>query len=260
MRRIPSIGLTRQTRLVRGAAPAPHWTPLALTNLFAWFSAKQKVYSDAGTTPAVNDDPVRRWVSMNDVGIYVDQSTLGNRPVYVTDDGAPYVYFDGSNDFMASNVVASDIDATTGLTVWVSLWAGVLAADTSVISAWTGTASRMFNLGWDTGPKATWEIDDGDGLSKTSIRPGGIVLPDLATWNTMAGTFDNASNGMKLLLKNAELATGSYTNTPTGDEPFTFGRLLSGADRWFNGYLRDVVIVERQLTSDELLLLEGYAA
>lgn len=57
------------------------WTPAALSPV-VWLKNNTLLFSDAGTTPAVDTDPVYRWGDSTGNGFHANQTTLGNRPIY----------------------------------------------------------------------------------------------------------------------------------------------------------------------------------
>jgi hypothetical protein len=70
----------------------PPFSPSSL-GLDLWLEARDGLYSDAGTTPAVQDDPVYRMTDLSGNGHHADQATLGLRPILKTDGGFPVVRF-----------------------------------------------------------------------------------------------------------------------------------------------------------------------
>jgi hypothetical protein len=55
-----------------------------LPNLWNWVRSDQGVYSDAGVTPAVADDPVQQWNDLSGNGRHFTQATANARPIYKT--------------------------------------------------------------------------------------------------------------------------------------------------------------------------------
>ena len=101
--------------LLGGTVPKPD----TVAGITGWWESDFNVYSDAGTTPAVDNDPVRRWVSRLD-SHYVDQATLGNRPTFKTGIlvGLPIVRFDASNDVLDTDVALSTFLAVGAKTIF----------------------------------------------------------------------------------------------------------------------------------------------
>ena len=99
--------------LVGRGGSADAWTPEALSSLVAWFDPSYGVYSDAGTTPAVVDDPVYRWVSRNNASLYLEQATLSQRPILKQAAGGDkYLLSDGTDDAMVPSIQIAPTSAT----------------------------------------------------------------------------------------------------------------------------------------------------
>lgn len=92
------------------------------TNLTGWWRADAGVYSDAGSTPAVDTGTVYQWNDQSGNGFHMSQPTSTNRPTYRTNfvNGQPAIRFDGVDNEM--NTAAGSVDsilATTQGTVFV---------------------------------------------------------------------------------------------------------------------------------------------
>lgn len=67
-----------------GFRSAATWTPLALgAALKGWYTADFGVYSDAGTTPAVDLATVQQWNDQSGNANHLSQATAGSRPQYL---------------------------------------------------------------------------------------------------------------------------------------------------------------------------------
>ena len=82
-------------------------------------------YSDAGTTKAVNTDPVQQW---NDALVVVassnlSQATLGLRPIFTTggSGGKSYLAFDGTDDTFSNGLTIDNYMAVGASTVTLAL-------------------------------------------------------------------------------------------------------------------------------------------
>jgi hypothetical protein len=80
------------------------WTPAQITTAL-WLDADDSstVFSDAGTTPAVNNDTLQQWNDRSGNSLTAVQATSGARPLYETGqlNGKPGVTF-APGDFMSS--------------------------------------------------------------------------------------------------------------------------------------------------------------
>lgn len=108
-------GLSGLSGLV-GSGIVP-FTPAQLTGLWAWFDPSFGTYSDAGITPANVGDPVYRHVSRNDPLIYVEQATIGNRPVLRQGANGKY-FLEHTSDFWGDFVT---VPSSNGIWTFHSL-------------------------------------------------------------------------------------------------------------------------------------------
>lgn len=74
--------------------------PPKFSALVAWYDASQ-------ITGLADNDPVTTWADLSGNGYDLAQATAGNKPLYKTGSGSPYVYFDGTNDYMAKTFGAT---------------------------------------------------------------------------------------------------------------------------------------------------------
>ena len=126
--------------------------PTAAMGWKAYWSAWDSVaYSDAGTTPCVANDPIYRGSETLGVvaNAYMEQTTLGNRPLYKTGgaNGQPYWLFDGSNDFLAS-LAASNFLAAGAKVITLAC---SIAPDSNNITALGDTTSQYQAIAIYTG-------------------------------------------------------------------------------------------------------------
>ena len=249
MRRIPSIGLTRQTRLVRGAAPAPHWTPLALSPL-VWLKQGALVYSDAGTTPAVDTDPVYRWGDSSGNGRNADQTTLGNRPVYNTNSGNPYLNFDGSNDYLNLGNAAA-LNLTAGGTIFFRAQFNATSGDGWIVGRDDASLGRSYCFG-NSGGGLQLQINGSNQL-------GGIGI--LADMLYRVGLTGNASVGWKVFLDGVSVAAPAWSAPSSSTAPTNVGRRsYATAEGYANCRLFDVLMFGSALSDEDYALLDGYFA
>jgi hypothetical protein len=88
---------------------ASGFSPPASSNLKGWYKAGELMYSDAGTTLCVNNDPIRQWNDQSGNNNHMVQATLANRPTYKTNvkNGYPSSRGDGIDDFLNCGATAN---------------------------------------------------------------------------------------------------------------------------------------------------------
>lgn len=82
-----------------GVAGSSAWTPAELS-LDLWLEARSGTYSDAGSTPAVDTDPIYQWNDLSGNNRNWSQGTLNNRALLKLVSGKWIVESDGTDDFM----------------------------------------------------------------------------------------------------------------------------------------------------------------
>lgn len=115
------IAMARRGTLSRRGAPSTNTNLPYTTNLVYHWDSKTLVYSDAGATLAVNNDPVYRVIDRAVNPINFDQATLGLRPIYHASGGPgniPWIEWDGSDDRLTAALAGSKIGTTFLSEVW----------------------------------------------------------------------------------------------------------------------------------------------
>lgn len=236
------------------------WTPADLPNLLAWYKADAGVYSDAGTTPAVNDDPVQQWNDQSGHGYHLKQATSGNRPVFKS------AGFNGSYKTLQFTAASARYMITD--TSSVAIGTGNLSSGAFVgqMSGSTNNWGRAFSYAAPTG-----NDEDGGGLiwagrsnninslSAFRFTECGIQAISLNTplrWLTIAdgvntttylndgsgsGTANNQSFGNNGCLQVGTAITNQATN---------------GA--YWDGMISEVIITTSPLNSAERANLQAY--
>ena len=80
------------------------FSPYTISGLKLWLDARVGVFSDAGTTLAVNSDPAYQWNDQSENGNHLVQSIVGNMPIFKTGmlNGKPVISSDGVDDSMVT--------------------------------------------------------------------------------------------------------------------------------------------------------------
>lgn len=160
-------------------------TGLSLTNK-AWWEADTTVYSDAGTTPAVNNATVQQW---NDQvsGITLTQATGGNRPTFKTAqlNSLPAVQFvSASTTYLSQTSIAQ----AQPLTI---VWVGKITGPVNGAYLYDATASTpRITAGLDLNATASY---------KMGIFAGGTLLQssvnhDLTAYHLEIHVFTGSSS------------------------------------------------------------------
>ena len=170
--------------------------PTDISGLQVWFDVDDSpAWSDNGTTPAANNDPLYRWDDISgNANRNLVQTTLTNRPTYAS-AGEAVVVFDGVDNFMTTN----------GFT---------LAQPYTVIIGFapiTHTAGDFFYDG--VGGVADGGLNCTANANEVAMQAGGsapVATLAFGDWNTVTCVYNGASSSIQVNNGSATVAdTGS---------------------------------------------------
>lgn len=120
-----------------GSAVTPSvFSPTSITGLVGWYKADAGVYSDAGTTPAVDAGTIQQWSDQSGAGNHLSQATGESRPTYQ----APHLGDIGAVSFPGSKFMAnSGFSAVNGATALTLVYVLELLGDGILVSTNTGS-------------------------------------------------------------------------------------------------------------------------
>lgn len=212
-----------------------------INNLKVWLRADLNVYSDAGTTAAVDGGSVSQWN---------DQTSLGNNgaatatPLYNTTSNLinfnPTIYYDGTSGHNLTYSVSDQytiftmakMEGTQNGRVWSS------RNSNSLLGYWNGREDVLY-------------------LNGTPSILGGQA----ATTNPRMYSMSRASNGAYTFLKNgATLSTGAAgsSNNTTWQMGIANGGQYSGEKS--KVYISEMIIYDRNLSTAEINSVQSYLA
>jgi len=194
-----------------------------LTNLQGWWKADAGVYSDAGTTACVDNDPVYQWSDQSGNGRHFSQSNAAYRPTFKTGivNAKPVIRFSsaGATDAMTNGYTFASFATASEFTFFsVAKWsnAGSLWSETNnyVIQYHTGTTIDDYNNDgtYDIAQKAcalsTWVI-------VTYQHFGGVIYTGVN--DTRAASLGSTASGNTAALSGAPVLGYNFS---IGSNPF----------------------------------------
>ena len=220
-----------------GVAGSSAWTPAALS-LDLWLEARSGTFSDAGTTPAVDTDPVYQWNDLSGNANHAVQITLGNRPTLQTASGFKVVRADGTDDLMT---LTSTINFSTGPFTVVAI---------------LKTDSNDGHVLIDNSPGGQFRVNqepdklssfDGSNNPKSDVFNSSLNFWAIPSWRRSATSVE---------FFEGTTARGTATLNGTMTEAYLFDRpgggLFLGAD------VAAIFAVNRALSNEELANLVAY--
>ncbi len=218
------------------------WTPLALGGkLKAWFNAGDISGISNGTA-------LSQWDDSSGNNNHATQTTGANQPIYRTAqvNGLPAVEFDGANDYLVSNLSASEVDFSA-IGVVKREGAGI---SQSIIGPNQDTGT-LFRIG--TGNTVQVSLATvGDYGTGTIVAPTSYAI---VSGSLTASTVELGVNGT------AESLAHSVAAPTAGRTSFLGARILSGIPaHFFDGFFAEMMSFHPSLATGERQQVEGYLA
>lgn len=267
------VGVTKGSRLMseaklKSAQALTSSSPVnAMTGVVLWLDATDASTIATGTTYGNPDDGslVAKWKDRNPQLVRSSQNELAtindaNRPKYIKDgiNDLPTLSFDGSDYLTSSNSAIAS--AKTGYTM-VAVWQSNIITNGMIFAQ--GGCTTTVNDGNSAGMYikstpaniASWGCGaSGDFAGTTSVYSAKTPYIAIAQVNK-----NLASNKMSLYLN----GTAQSGIQPTAAAvPLISAPIFVGAEsvsnNFFNGYISELIVFDRSLTSAEIADVQGY--
>lgn len=228
------------------------WLPSTIAGLVDGFDHTRQVYTDAGTTLAIDGEDAYRWKGVI-AGTNADQTSSANRPTLASDGmtfvGADSNYLQLPNDFLTSLSTGFTFSCWVYWntdTTWQYIFCICTASNHLIFLTPHGAPGAV-----EKGITFLSNFGSGDVFAFT-----GTNLPT-GSWQHLACTMDGTN--MKLYQNGVLKSTVANTGFPStlgattknyfGKSPF--------ADPYFNGKMKDLAFYSRALTGTEIATLAG---
>lgn len=236
--------------------------PTQIPNLNLWYDASVSnslyLQTSSGLAPTDNQ-AVQKWIDKQGAGRDANQNTGSRQPTWQSNEqnGLGVLLFDGSNDVLSLNPIAWAL-SLPGQTTYVVVKANALTGTPRV----TQTNTAGFQFFWD----GQWGVETAGGRAKSAnagnttsyiymgqILDGTQTDPDITVQNNKRLRF--RINGQQQTLTfsaNVGTATSGAANTL-----FVAADSGTGTNA-FSGYIGEMMIWTRTLTSTEITQVENY--
>ena len=224
-----------------------------------WLRADSEVFEDAGMDLAESGDPVLQWNDQSGNGRHIQQTTLGNRPVLTEGilNGNPILRFTASSNHYLGPLAAD-----------------LFQSDYSIFIVGFGSNSNQDILAYTFGVNHGILIECSTGNQLRLLHRN--ALGTSGGDNVIAGTTRSNSASQVLSFSRGLPAAGTQQFWINGGDNQTtvgtnavlpsggvlvLGR-LSGAvsNRYLNGDLAEVIIIDREVNDVERIIIENYLA
>lgn len=209
-------------------------TPGDLADLILWLdgSDQNTLYQDATLTTPVGaeSDPVGGWLDKSGNGNHATQATTAKRPTYSADG----LSFDGTDD----TIIAAFPSLSQPITVFA-----VAQLDSSLLSS----GDYYIIGGYDSSHRVILIKAATD--NKFAIYGGTAIFGDPAddnfnVWNVL---FNGTSSDFSI----GGITQGSGDAGSNGMNGITVGARYGGSDKFWQGYISEILIYSRELTAIE---------
>ena len=215
-------------------------SPDDISGLLVWFKADAGVFSDAGSTPANNNDTVQQWNDQSGNAIHASQATSGSRPTYRTNqvNGLPAV------DFATSKWMAFAQQTVTDVTIFAVVKQGSAAAVKTILggNANDNTKIKLFfnnyNLKTEQHTVESFEEEPITDFIQVYQR----------------------SNGTNTVLRVDEVDTGTPGTAASSLGVSHLGAFLSSgtATGFLNGLIAELILYNGALSDTDRAVVESY--
>lgn len=239
--------------------PAPHL-------LKYWFAADIGVFSDEGSTAAVNNDPVRLWSNLASEED-AEQSTFANRPIFKTGglNGLPYIECVHANAQFFEDIVG--VEQPSGLSN-VRPYTIVIVTDAITdLNLLPSVFGSPATNGGKNGFYFREEVDQQVHVSKNNFRFGNVANPMIlfvgnrrSSNPETAETYTNANALLHNRMNGSSGIVSSSTNaitTAITQTQFLRNTGLS-TDGYFNGRIYEVFLYDGVLPRAQWGVIEDY--
>jgi prepilin-type N-terminal cleavage/methylation domain-containing protein len=270
-------GVTQGSRLVRQSklATANSLTtssPVAsISGLIVWLdTVRPNSLQNANSEFEVQDrDSIENWYSVNPQmtdSIVANQATSVNQPTYVASgiNGLPSISFNGTNNHLA--IPDSDtISPTTGITLFAVVQFstftpfanGVMGIISKDISG--GITYPAYYLEAVDATNVRFGITKADNGGQSASVSGSGITMQINNPYVFYGSF-NSATGTKIGFNlNSTVYTGATPGAMADTNvPLRIGQQKSGSNRFFGGYISEIIIYNRLLKNSEIKDINKY--
>ncbi len=229
-------------------------SPSSISNLEIWLQSGVGYYTDAGITPAVNNDLVYQWNDSSGNARHVTQTTSADRPVLLTNtlNGEDVLSFSTSGEFF--NVPTSISGFSAGDVYIVVKIAQDPPGNTGYTGLWTFTSSSdNTHYCWTDG-------NIYEGFGSTTRVTVGDPTPSLTSYRLY--NVSSASSDYKVYLDGTNIYTSGSNTVGWASTPYLGQGFISGAPfpgpYFLVGEIAEFFIYSKILNSTERTLIKNY--
>ena len=262
--------LVRQSKLANARSITNNAPVSSISGLILWLDATRlNSLQNANSEFEVQDqDLIQNWYSINPHitdTIVANQATIGSQPTYVASgiNGLPSISFNGTSNHLAipdSNTISPESGITLFAVVQFSTLTpvnGAIGIVSKDISA--GIGNPAYALYANSATDVRFGITTPANITPNISMSGSGSTLQIDTPYVFCGSFD-ANKGLQIQFN---LSGSAYTNSTQGTifnstAPLRIGQQKNGSNRWFTGYISEIIIFNRRLKNSEINDINKY--
>lgn len=231
------------------------------SNLILWLDANQQVYSDLGTTPAIDGDLVEQWNDLSGNANPAKQTTSAKRPFYKKNvlNGLPVIRFVAANSTYLDCLDSVPLSPATAIHMMV-----VMIPTVVQLSTIQGLITKDIS-GALTNPPYNLQLNNGNVLAMIITSSGSATTgPGKGSLQSrqpviLEGTYDSIA---QLLYLNGSLLTSSANTVGMGDTTgnLHIGQQKDGMGRYYTGDIAEIIMYNTVLSTSKRQGIEAYLA
>lgn len=227
-------------------------------NLIHWAKADGEVFSDAGTTTAIDGGNVSQWNDASSgfgtAGAYDVSAAVGLEPVYL--DGTAVTNFNPSLDFDGDNMTNPNqvIVQGTDITMFAVGLTDVTTGLHSIYALGDNANDPAMNL---NGAMISPTID-GSTPTSTDLFTNQIPVEKPMIWSLRGENEATTADDLTFAYQGEEVAANGM-DVPNAPE-FGDGIDVGGLTNSWDGHIMEVITYNRKLTAEEMQLVHSYLA
>ena len=257
----------------------------SIKDLILWVDATQSgsLRNTSNTDQKIDGDAINYWRDRNpqfSTPLIFSQSTAGNYPLYEENaiNGLPSLYFDGAAGGAGDWLETADEPRITHpnshsifvvvmpLTGYSTTQAniGVLSKEKGTAYDGTSITNSPYALAFQ-GTNNAFSYGATDSSNSRISGSGSVtntVVNDQAAIGTVIWDSVNTTNGFKMYTNGSQKALAtSGTSVASVPSSLYIGRYFTGSgfyDRYFKGYIGEIIMYDRALTTEERKAVEKY--
>ncbi len=236
------------------------------TNISVWFAANKEVFSDAGTTPAVDGANVIQWNDQSSPAINASEIDLGG--------GASAVEPTLQTNEMNSNPVIQITDPNSSNASYLRTASTAVTGDFTLISVFktgqsSGTDEDVLNSPTLLSSRNAGSLDHAMGMENGTLwlhadSDNGFEVQSTSTYNNNEPHFATATKSgtaLSLFVDGQADGTGTGTATLTNATGFAIGNHFNfDLQAQYAGDIAETIVFSSALDSDQRNRVESYLA